>query len=355
MTDIITTLQGVDKIPDATIHTASSTSCFMRCAKLYHYKYELGYRQAATIPAYLIGTAVHIGLESFWKGEPFTAAMASIVKFVKTESYFTTDAGKLEQARVYAYIKGYYSKWASDLDLYEVLGVEVEFKRVKRDTQNSRLVFGDVLKGQVVAGKLDALVRRKSDGQLIIIEHKTAGAYSKADDFGSTYWSKLSMDNQACIYVDNIEKLTGEKPLIMYDIVLKTRSTPLKSKKRKKKDETDSEFQLRYQADSESMQGYQTRLANKYVAECDSRYFRQIVYFAGGELEEKIEEIESVSQAIDSNVGGTRIRNTVACNSFGSTCEFMGVCTGLEQLDDPKFIKKETAHEELQQEKETQV
>jgi len=334
--------------PDVSMDTASSLSCWMRCQKLHEYRYSLGYRMAATIPAYLIGTAVHIGLESFWNGDSFTGAMASVVKFMQGEPYFS-DTGKIERARIYAYLKGYYARWGKDLNNYEVIGVEVEFSRVICDVSGSQRHEAY----RIAAGKLDALVRRKSDGQLIIIEHKTAGAYSKADDPSSIYWTKLSMDNQSCSYVHHIEELTGERPLIMYDVVLKTRSAPLKSKKRKKKTETDAEFQLRIAGDNESTQEYQTRLANKYVEECGDRYFRQVINITSNELEEKVKELGYIAQQIHSNTGeGIRIRNTTACNSFGSTCEFMGVCTGLEQLDDPKFIKKETAHEELQQQKE---
>ena len=344
MPDITLESLTIDSIPaDASMDTASSISCWMRCQKLHEYKYSLGYRMAETIPAYLIGTAVHIGLESFWNGDSFTGAMASVVKFMQGEPYFS-DAGKIERARIYAYLKGYYARWGKDLENYSVIGVEGEFSRTVRDVSGSR----------IAAGKLDALVRRKSDGQLIIIEHKTAGAFSKADDPSSPYWTKLSMDNQSCSYVHHIEELTGERPLIMYDIVLKSRSTPLKSRKRKKKDETDAEFQLRIAGDNESIQEYQARLANKYVEECSTRYFRQVVNITSNELEMKIDELNQVAQQIHSNTDKIRIRNTTACSSFGSACEFMGVCTGLEQLDDPKFMKKETAHEELQQQKEAQ-
>ena len=323
-------------------HTASSLGCYMRCPKLYEYKYEMGYRSAAPIPPYLIGTAVHIGLEHFWKGASYVEAMAEVSKWMKTEPYFSVD-GKVEQVRISSYLKGYYKRWSEDLKLYDVVSAELQFYIPKA-------LEGANPYSPSRAGKLDVLVRRKSDGRLIIIEHKTAGAYSKADEAGSAYWTKLSMDTQLAFYTDCVRNISGEMPLVMYDVILKTRSAPLKSRARKKKDETPGEFEMRKAADCETLSQYHARLTNTYVEEARVRYFRKEVNITGQELETKLGEINQVIHQIENNE--IRIRNTSACSSYGSTCEFMGVCTGLEQLDDSKFEKKETAHEELQQQKE---
>ena len=316
------------------IHTSSSINCYMRCPKLYDYKYEQGYRSAAPIPAYLIGTAVHIGLEYFWRGNSFAESMLKVSEFMRSEDHFSTDAGKVERFRISAYIKGYYRRWAADLELYDVISCELQFYHSGR------------------AGKLDVLVRRKSDGKLVIIEHKTAGPYSKADEQGSPYWSKLSMDTQLAFYINNVMELTGEIPSVIYDVVLKTRSTPLKSKARQKKNESELDFLKRKSEDCETLHQYHSRLTGIYVSEAKVRYFRQEIYITSDELNLKMQEINNLIEQIENNK--TRIRNTSACNGYGSPCSFMGVCTGVEQLDDPKFLKKERAHEELQQQKEAQ-
>ena len=323
-------------------HTSSSLGCYMRCPKLYEYKYELGYRSSAPIPAYLIGTAVHIGLEHFWKGESFTQAMMEIMKWMREEPYFHDN--KVEQMRINAYLKAYYLRWEADLDLYEVISAELQFYIPKR-------IEGIDPYSPSRAGKLDVLVRRKSDGRLIIIEHKTAGPYSKADEAGSPYWAKLSMDTQLAFYIDSVRHISRELPLVMYDVVLKTRSTPLKSKKRIRKGESEAEFEQRRAGDHETLSQYQTRLTNTYISEARVRYFRKEINITEQELDLKLSEINQVIHQIENNK--IRIRNTATCNGYGSTCEFMGVCTGIEQLDDPKFEKKEKAHEELETAKET--
>jgi len=337
MPDILKLFESPPENQAFTIHTQSSLNCYMKCPKLYEYRYELHYRTAADIPALLIGTAVHVGIEWFWKGASYHAAMVKVCEYLGKEPYFSGD-GKVDAARISAYIKGYYQRWTKDRENYVVIGVELTF-----------YAFG----GR--AGKLDVLVRRKSDGQLIIIEHKTAGPYSKADEAGSAYWQKLPMDTQVCFYVDAVADITGETPLIMYDVILKTRSSPLKSKARKKKDETDAEFLARKNADHETLAQYRARVMELYSAECKVRYFRNIIHLTAEEIALKNEELSVIANQIQDNEdedgkAKARYRNTSSCNGYGSTCEFIGVCVGIEQLDDPKFMKKETAHEELKEE-----
>ena len=313
------------------IHTASSLNCWLTCQQKYNYRYELGYRTSETIPAFLIGTAVHLGLECFWRGEPLEGALIATARYMLDEPYFKRE-GWIERLRVQAYVHGYYHRWLNTRDLYEVIGVELEFLEKGR------------------AGKLDALVRRKSDGKLVIIEHKTASKFSKADDPSSSYWSKLSMDTQVCFYYRHIQKMYDEEPEILYDVIIKSKSTPLKGKARKRKDETDAEFAQRKYDSAETPSEYGARVRKAYREEGAERYIRKTVHLTQQEVDRKLEELEYVINGIETaprTFSTFRVRNTTACNSYGGTCEFLGVCTGLELLDDPKFKKKEKLHSEL--------
>ena len=314
------------------LHTASSLNCWHRCQQLYYYKYELGYRSSAVIPPFLIGTGVHIGLEHFWKGASLQEALIHTKEYMNSEPYFEAE-GWVEKLRMQAYITGYYARWLKDRDLYNIVGVEHEFVIENRK-----------------AGKLDVLVRRKSDNKLIIIEHKTASPYAKADEPDSPYWQKLSMDTQICFYVRNIQLMfMGEQPEVIYDVIIKSRSTPLKGKARKRKDESDAAFAQRKAEGAETRGEYLARIKDVYVNEGHERYFRKTIHLTDDELNRKSEEIERTIKDIYDNrpYSYGRVRNTTACIGMGSTCEFLGVCTGLEQLDDPKFEKKEKLHSEL--------
>ena len=313
------------------IHTASSLNCWLTCPQKYYYKYEQGYKTSETIPAFLIGTAVHVGLEAFWKGEPLEGALIATARYMLDEPYFKRD-GWIEGLRIQAYIGGYYHRWLKDRDLYEVVGAELEFLEKGR------------------AGKLDVLVRRKSDGKLVIIEHKTASKFAKADDPSSAYWSKLSMDTQVCFYHRNIEDMYGEEPEVIYDVIIKTKSTPLKGSARKRKAETDAEFAQRKYDSAETPSEYGARVRRVYREEGAERYIRREVHVTKEDVDRKLEELEYVIKDIETaprTFSTFRVRNTTARNSFGGTCEFLGVCTGLELLDDPKFKKKEKLHSEL--------
>ena len=324
------------------IHTTSSLSCFMRCQKLYEYRYELGYRSVDPIPALLVGSATHLGLEYFWKGASCAEAMAHVAKFCTEESYFsTTDGGKIDAIKVAAYIKGYYSRWLDSRELYEVVGVELQFFVPLSDENHPAFH----------AGKLDVLVRRKSDGQLIIIEHKTAGSGTGADEPGSSYWTKLSMDTQLAMYSQNVFRMTGEMPEILYDVILKSRATPLKGSARKRKSETDAEFAQRKAADAETLPQFSSRMMHTYRTEGNDRYFRKPITLMQDELDLKLRELAETQEVVETC--NLRVRNTSACNSYGRACEFMNVCIGADGLDtNPKFRKKQQAHEELETTKE---
>jgi len=108
------------------IHTASSLNCWLTCQQKYNYRYEQGYRTSETIPAFLIGTAVHLGLESFWKGEPVNEALLAVEEYTLSEPYFK-GGGWIETLRIQAYVAGYYDRWLNTRDLYDVIGVELEF------------------------------------------------------------------------------------------------------------------------------------------------------------------------------------------------------------------------------------
>jgi hypothetical protein len=317
----------------------------MRCQKLYEYRYELGYRTVDPIAALLVGSATHIGLEHFWKGASYAEAMVHVAKFCSEEDYFSTDGGKIDAIKVAAYIKGYYSRWRDSRELYEVVGVELQFFVPLPD---SRLAGSDF---SYHAGKLDVLVRRKSDGQLIIIEHKTAGSGTGADEPGSSYWTKLSMDTQLAMYSQNVFRMTGEMPEILYDVILKSRATPLKGSARKRKSETDAEFAQRKAADAETLPQFSSRMMHTYRTEGNDRYFRKPITLMQDELDLKLRELAETQEVVETC--NLRVRNTSACNSYGRACEFMNVCTGIDTLEtNPKFRKKQQAHEELETTKE---
>ena len=128
MPDILEQFTAAPEVPGhgVKVHTTSSLNCYMKCPRLYQYRYEMKYRSATDIPALLIGSAVHVGLEWFWKGVSYHEAMVKVCEFMAEEQYFKGD-GKVDAARVAAYVRGYYQRWGKSRDEYDVIGVELQF------------------------------------------------------------------------------------------------------------------------------------------------------------------------------------------------------------------------------------
>lgn len=343
-------VDAFSKIPEDLwgVHTQSSISCWQQCEKKYEYKYEKGYRSAEIIAAYLIGSAVHIGLEYFWESMPYHAAVTAVNEFfTENATYFDGD-GALERAKIIAYIKGYYHKWTPSKDEYEVISAELRFFKEHDFTQwfgwEELKDWEQATVGLRISGKLDVLLRRRIDGKLFIMEHKTAGAYSKADEPGSTYWMKLAMDTQLILYKFVLEAISGEEVGVIYDVVMKSGMRLLKGKARKRASESELDFAMRKAEGAETLSQFQGRINEVYMNEPE-RYQRREIHHTKEELINKMDELINIMNRI--NRTDLRVRNTTNCNSYGSPCEFLGVCTGIEQLDDPKFEKKEAMHEEL--------
>lgn len=314
------------------LRTASSINTYLGCPKKYEYSYVDLYKSRLPIPAFLIGSVVHKGLEHYWLRDSWEDTLAAMVEQQCSEhhEWWGSETGKLEWDRCVAYVKGYFAKWIKqDLTTYDVVSVEHEF-----------------LNG-VRAGKLDVLLRRKSDNQLVIMEHKTAGPYSKADEPGSVYWQRLPMDTQACFYLHNIEKTKGERPIIIYDVVMKTASKPQRSRARQRKDEKDTDFQQRKAEGDETPAAYRQRVTKAYCTEAE-RYIRREVVVTEEELALKMAEIDQTIEKMTAPFA----RNTTSCAMGSSACAFLDVCTGQDTLDGGNYIIKEQAHSELSPSKE---
>jgi len=309
------------------IRTASSLNTFMDCPRKYEYSYERLYRSVKPIPAFLIGSVVHKGLEAYWLRKSWEEARTMMEEEKKREhpDYWETDAGKLESLKCEAYIKGYYAKWLTrDLSTYDVVGVEHEF------------VIGQN------AGKLDVLLRRKADKQLVIMEHKTAGPWSGADEPSSPYWLKLVMDTQVVWYTHNISKEFKEDPIFIYDVVIKTSGKPKKSRSRQRKNESAMDFARRKSGEDESPAQYRERLSKAYCTEPE-RFVRREVVLTKQDREIKLRELDSVIKAIKPPF----LRNTTSCVRAGGACPFLEVCIGADTLSGQNFTAKQRAHSEL--------
>src|SRR5262249_22532963 len=148
--------------------TASRLRCFRTCPRLHHLRYVEGWKPRAESEALRFGSLFHRGLEAWWgtvaagdlDGAPLLVALAA-VEARAIDAY--------EQARANELLRGYDLAWCPDAAGYEVLGVEVAYTAplLNPATNLARS------RTWQLAGKIDAIVRRRSDGRVIVVEHKT--------------------------------------------------------------------------------------------------------------------------------------------------------------------------------------
>lgn len=313
--------------------TASSMNTYAQCARKYEYSYIKEKRPSKPQAALLTGTAVHLGLESWWNKQDFVQAMDAIKKFQTESPFWSTDAGCIEAARVRAYVAGYYRHRSGFHDRYDVVGVEQEFKFT--------------LEGVEFRGKIDLLLRDR-DGRTHIVDHKTSGSRD-LDDPGSPFWSKLQFDTQMVLYRLAAEEIVGSSgtPTLVYDVVRKTKSKPAQRKRiSKKKSETEFQYEARKLDNTETTHEYQNRIRQTYQ-EDGSRYIWRVIPLPSHQFEEKREEIIQVAGQM-SEPHMLYPRNQNSCITLYGQCPFFSVCCGAETLDSPSFENK-PAHSELNQ------
>jgi hypothetical protein len=292
------------------IHTTSSIREFRTCQQRYHHKYISLIRTVLEGRARLVGTASHSGFDAFWLKQPFVPDFSN--------DFWVTDQGQIEQCRVRAMVAAYGERWAAD---------SVEWGAVEAER-----VFNMQLGGFSVSGKLDKLAW--CNGRLFLVEHKT------------TYWQRIALDLQMALYQESVEKEFGERPGILYDVVRKPEGNPkLKEKIAKRKSETDADYEARKAAARETLEEFEERLKATMLAEPDTYLVRRMVHKTreqqAGLLEEAIATMAEIERT------QKYARNDAACVSPYGACAYLGVCTGIEQLDSPKFTALGDAHPEL--------
>ncbi len=94
----------------------------------------------------------------------------------------------------------YHERWGGED--WEILAVEQEF----------RYQLGDHL----IGGKIDAIIRKRADGRVYVLEHKFTGSETS---LGGTYWERLTLDSQVSIYIDGATMLGYDVAGCIYDVI----------------------------------------------------------------------------------------------------------------------------------------
>lgn len=331
------------------IITNSEQKTFRRCAREHHYGYELGIRPIDEAEALRFGSLVHVGLEAWWRA---LYALQQADAAGDSEAHLPTPleaaidamapeaADEYDMARAGVMMQGYDARWSDDE--YEVLEIEVEFRAplLNPATNAASRTFE-------LAGKLDAIVRRRRDGMILIVEHKTS---SEDIGVGSQYWARLQIDSQISIYFAGARSLGYDPGGCLYDVLAKPglkplRATPEESRKYTKR----GDLYANQRAEDETPNEYRERLVAKVIEDPDRFYQRgEVVRLESEEREAAFDVWQTARSMREAQLARRYPRNPESCVRYGRVCSYFGVCTGVSSLEDAgRFERVENVHQEL--------
>lgn len=322
--------------------TQSQIRCYRGCGRRHLYQYTQLVRPVAVPEAYRIGTLWHKCRAAWWSaavGKRLAAGLEML------QSLALEDSDPYMFAKLGAMLVGYDRRWSDDLDLnYDVLGVEQSFETVLSnpvtDHESRTWRFG---------GQLDAIVRERSTGRILVVEEKTASGDLSPE---SPYWRRLEIDPQVSAYYSGAASLGhGEISGCLYYVTVKPKLQPKKATPEESRKFTQNgKLYATQRMEDETPQEFRERCLLD-IAEKPEHYFQRVeVTRLEADIKESTLDIWHTAKAIRaSERTGIWLRNPDACISlYGSACPYLAVCTRRASLGDPALYRKATTeHEEL--------
>jgi len=313
------------------IITTSEQRCYLRCREEHRLRYVDRWRlreQPAT--ALALGTAVHAGLEVWWRtgGHGIHRATEAVRQAGEQAGL---DAYELTRAKVM--LAAYHARWQHEQEHLTTTAVECVFT-----TTLGGLSWG---RGWKLGGKYDALAYSGDHRESCVVEHKTT---SEDIGPGSAYWRRLSIDPQLRNYC-----LASGYRLVLWDVLRKPglrpdRATPPERLRRR----LDGQLYAGQREHDESQADWQQRLVDWYLAEGDLALQRRWIHVLDHELDDARAELEVVADEIAQvRPGCVQPRSTEACTRYGRPCDYQPVCYGEASLTDGAYHRVDEAHEEL--------
>lgn len=356
--------------------THSRMTTFRDCAYKHAVTYEDAWRPLETAEVLHFGSLWHTGLEAWWTCVKIQDAAIESHEQALTRELPPEELRKafdLAVAAVYAatkdpllrlkleeLLRGYHVRWRYDAMLYEVLNVETAFVCPLINPATGRRS-----ETWELAGKVDVIVKRRSDQRVGIVEHKTTG--ESIGDPAAPYWIKLALDPQLSIYVVGAESLGLSAEFVIYDVVKKpeikllqpTAPESRKYRKRKTVEEmtwAEDDARLLYKDQrvvEESLEEFRERFTVGVKEKLEDYFQRKEVARTESQLAQFLHDAWWTGRMIRELqlAGQIRPRNPSACHRMG-TCWLWGHCAFGKPLVDAKdggdYRKVGDVHPELE-------
>lgn len=358
------------------LYTTSRLRMIRKCMRLHYYRYHLGIIVPPT-PESRFGTVGHAALEAYlraWQNGECTGRLDAALAVADELPPF-------ERTKMRLLIITYHVRWG-DAD-WEILAVEVEF----------RYQLGPYL----IGGKIDAIVRDRSDGRVYVLEHKFTGVETS---LGGPYWERLAVDDQVSIYIDGATMLGHDVAGCIYDVIKRPEHEQKLATPLDRREYTKGKGCKECGGSAGGKQGvvrgrgsYQVAFASEVkvipCAECDGTGWKKNKDGVPEaprlhanqresdetplEFEERLLEIiadspdswlqRSTVVRLDNELAemrrdmvetirldelGVHPRNPTACAAYGRMCEMFDACAGRAPLDDHQRFPRGRVHAELE-------
>lgn len=204
-----------------------------------------------------------------------------------------------------------------------------------------------------------------------LLETKTSSEDISA---GSTFWKRTTLDPQLSLYIPAIRKLGHDPRGCVYDVLRKPSQKPgtvalldengqkivldstgqrVRTKDGKKWRQTgDSDLGYVLQSRPETPEEYGARCLDA-IAEDPSKYYARgiVVRLEADEKEAALDMWNTAGQMREARRLNVYPRNPDACVSWGQECDYLNVCSGIVDINDPLFFRyEEDVHPELVEE-----
>lgn len=325
--------------------TNSRLRTFLACQRLHQIRYVAGYQAVDTADVLVFGDLVHVALEAWWKAHQAglgPVALSHAIEAIKAKAATSERVDDVAAAKAELLMVGYDARWSAAMADLEVLGVETQFRAPLPGAT------GQPCAGVQQAGKLDVLARKRSDGTVWLVEHKTAGGDISPT---SSYWQRLRMEPQVSMYYVGAKSLGYELAGCIYDVIQRPDTKPYSATPMDKRKYTKAGALYANQREfDETLDEFKARLAAAIAAEPNEYYQRAEVVRLPDELEEfKADVLATWLQIKAAERAGHVPRNPDACHRYGRPCQFYEVCSGAASLDDEsKYVRLESVHPELE-------
>ena len=324
--------------------TASRMRSFRDCARLHHLRYVEGWRPVREGEPLWFGSAFHEGLAAWWTAQSLGDSDGALAAALLSPAFLSMDP--FDRIRVEELLRGFDAAWREEARRYEVLGVEVPFEASLLNPATWRASATWRL-----AGKIDALLRDRETGRVLVAEWKTTS--ESIEDPAASYWTRLQMDAQISAYVIGAEALGHQVQEILYGVAQRPGQRPLlatppESRKYRK----DGALYAGQREVDETPEECRARIRTA-IAENPARHFqRRVIPRTESQIRDFLADAWMQARAMrESERLGLAPRNPDACNRFGQ-CAFWPACSsGLGPGEFPaQFERHEDVNPELRTE-----